>query len=181
MPVDGFWSISLYNADGYFQKNDLNAYSLNNITSKKNADGSVGYPVRRLRRQDSELPADHARLELHGAALSPARRNLERHMEIPGAEPVSRVRARSSKFFRDRHGAGLWWFGRAGLKHLRKLTGVLHRRTRQVVSRAGPIALLIRLSPTPNSRKGICRYSRRPALGSQTMLEAVAIGDDRAT
>ncbi len=41
VPVDGFWSISLYNGDGYFQKNDLNAYSLNNITSKKGADGSV--------------------------------------------------------------------------------------------------------------------------------------------
>jgi hypothetical protein len=41
VPVDAFWSISLYNADGYFQKNDLNAYSLNNITSKKGADGSV--------------------------------------------------------------------------------------------------------------------------------------------
>jgi hypothetical protein len=41
VPVDGFWSISLYNASGYFQKNDLNSYSLNNITSKKNADGSV--------------------------------------------------------------------------------------------------------------------------------------------
>jgi hypothetical protein len=41
VPVDGFWSISLYNADGYYQKNDLNAYSLNNITSKKSADGSV--------------------------------------------------------------------------------------------------------------------------------------------
>jgi hypothetical protein len=41
VPVDGFWSISLYNAEGYFQKNDLNAYSLNNITSKKGSDGSV--------------------------------------------------------------------------------------------------------------------------------------------
>ena len=41
VPADGFWSISLYNAEGYFQKNDLNAYSLNNITSKKNTDGSV--------------------------------------------------------------------------------------------------------------------------------------------
>jgi hypothetical protein len=41
VPVDAFWSISLYNADGYFQKNDLNAYSLNNITSKKSADGSI--------------------------------------------------------------------------------------------------------------------------------------------
>jgi hypothetical protein len=33
--------ISLYNPEGYFQKNDLNVYSLNNITSKKNEDGSV--------------------------------------------------------------------------------------------------------------------------------------------
>ena len=41
VPVDGFWSISLYNAEGYFQKNDLNAYSLNNLTAKKNADGSI--------------------------------------------------------------------------------------------------------------------------------------------
>ena len=41
VPVDGFWSISLYNADGFFQKNDLNAYSFNNMTSKKSADGSV--------------------------------------------------------------------------------------------------------------------------------------------
>jgi hypothetical protein len=41
VPVDGFWSISLYNADGYYQKNPYQAYSLNNVTSKKNADGSV--------------------------------------------------------------------------------------------------------------------------------------------
>ena len=41
VPVDGFWSISVYNADGYFQKNDLDAYSLNDITATKQADGSV--------------------------------------------------------------------------------------------------------------------------------------------
>jgi hypothetical protein len=41
VPVDGFWSISLYNADGYFQKNEYDAYTLNNITAKKSADGSV--------------------------------------------------------------------------------------------------------------------------------------------
>jgi hypothetical protein len=39
--VDGFWSISLYNAEGYFQKNEHAAYSLNNLTSKKSANGSV--------------------------------------------------------------------------------------------------------------------------------------------
>ena len=41
VPVNGFWSISLYNAEGYFQKNEANAYSLNNLTSKKSADGSI--------------------------------------------------------------------------------------------------------------------------------------------
>jgi hypothetical protein len=40
VPVAGFWSISLYNAKGFFEKNDLNAYSLNNLTAKPNADGS---------------------------------------------------------------------------------------------------------------------------------------------
>jgi hypothetical protein len=41
VPVDGFWSISVYNAKGYFEKNDRNAYTINNLTAKKNADGSV--------------------------------------------------------------------------------------------------------------------------------------------
>jgi hypothetical protein len=41
VPVDAFWSISLYNADGYFQKNDDNAYSVNDITAKKASDGSI--------------------------------------------------------------------------------------------------------------------------------------------
>ncbi|MBK7325885.1 MAG: DUF1214 domain-containing protein [Propionivibrio sp.] len=40
VPVSGFWSISLYNEKGYFQKNNLNAYSLNNLTAKPNSDGS---------------------------------------------------------------------------------------------------------------------------------------------
>ena len=41
VPVDGFWSISVYNAKGYFEKNQYAAYSLNNITAAKNADSSV--------------------------------------------------------------------------------------------------------------------------------------------
>ena len=42
MPVDGFWSISLYNTRRLLsRRTSLDAYSLNNITSKKNADGSV--------------------------------------------------------------------------------------------------------------------------------------------
>jgi hypothetical protein len=41
VPVDAFWSVSVYNADGYFEKNPYNAYSLNSITAKKNDDGSI--------------------------------------------------------------------------------------------------------------------------------------------
>ena len=40
VPVDAFWSISLYNKDGYFQENEYNAYSVNNITGTPNEDGS---------------------------------------------------------------------------------------------------------------------------------------------
>ena len=37
VPVDGFWSVSVYNAEGYFVPNKLNGYTLNNITAKKAA------------------------------------------------------------------------------------------------------------------------------------------------
>ena len=40
VPVDAFWSISLYNKEGYFQENEYNAYSVNNIAGTPNKDGS---------------------------------------------------------------------------------------------------------------------------------------------
>ncbi|RUM96951.1 DUF1254 domain-containing protein [Pseudaminobacter arsenicus] len=42
VPVDGFWSISRYNAKGFFAENEYKAYSVNNLTATKAADGSVG-------------------------------------------------------------------------------------------------------------------------------------------
>ncbi|TCM22442.1 uncharacterized protein DUF1254 [Novosphingobium sp. PhB165] len=41
VPVDAFWSISVYNEGGFFEKNPQNAYSLNSLTAKKNEDGSI--------------------------------------------------------------------------------------------------------------------------------------------
>jgi hypothetical protein len=41
VPVDGFWSVTVYNKDGFFTANPQNAYSLNNITAAKSGDGSV--------------------------------------------------------------------------------------------------------------------------------------------
>lgn len=41
VPVDGFWSVSVYNERGYFEKNSFDAYSLNNVTAQKASDGSI--------------------------------------------------------------------------------------------------------------------------------------------
>ena len=40
VPVDAFWSVSLYNKDGYFEPNDEGAYSVNSLTGTPNKDGS---------------------------------------------------------------------------------------------------------------------------------------------
>ncbi len=41
VPVDAFWSITVYGADGFLHENDFNAYSVNNITATPNPDGSI--------------------------------------------------------------------------------------------------------------------------------------------
>jgi hypothetical protein len=40
VPVDAFWSVSLYNKEGFFDPNDQNAYSVNSLTGTPNPDGS---------------------------------------------------------------------------------------------------------------------------------------------
>ncbi len=41
IPVDGFWSISVYNKGGFFEPNDLNVNSVNNLTGTKAEDGAI--------------------------------------------------------------------------------------------------------------------------------------------
>lgn len=41
VPVNGFWSISVYNASGYYEKNEYEAYTLNSFTAEKGGDGSI--------------------------------------------------------------------------------------------------------------------------------------------
>jgi hypothetical protein len=41
VPVDAFWSVSVYNADGYFDPNPSGVYSINSITGVRDADGSI--------------------------------------------------------------------------------------------------------------------------------------------
>ncbi|MEQ9694940.1 DUF1214 domain-containing protein [Shimia sp. SDUM112013] len=41
VPVGAFWSVSLYNAEGFFEPNDLNAYVVNSVMGARNDDGSM--------------------------------------------------------------------------------------------------------------------------------------------
>ena len=41
VPVDAFWSVSVYDAAGYYEKNPYDAYTLSNLTAQKAGDGSI--------------------------------------------------------------------------------------------------------------------------------------------
>jgi len=41
VPVNAFWSVTLYDDKGYLPVNKYNAYSFNNVTAKKDKDGSI--------------------------------------------------------------------------------------------------------------------------------------------
>jgi hypothetical protein len=41
VPVDGFWSLTVYNGEGYLQPNQDNAYAVNSINAKRGPDGPV--------------------------------------------------------------------------------------------------------------------------------------------
>ena len=41
VPVDAFWSVTLYDDKGWMPVNKYNAYSFNNVTAKKSEDGSI--------------------------------------------------------------------------------------------------------------------------------------------
>ncbi|PCR90383.1 DUF1214 domain-containing protein [Natrinema ejinorense] len=41
VPVGGFWSVSVYNSEGYFEENEYDAYTVNNVTAEQADDGSV--------------------------------------------------------------------------------------------------------------------------------------------
>jgi len=40
VPVDGFWSISIYNADGFFEENEYVSYSTNSVVAKSDSKGA---------------------------------------------------------------------------------------------------------------------------------------------
>lgn len=41
VPVDGFWSVTIYNREGFLEENPYGSYSINNVTAIADEDGSV--------------------------------------------------------------------------------------------------------------------------------------------
>jgi hypothetical protein len=54
VPVEAFWSVSVYNARGFFEPNAKDLYSVNSVTSDRNDDGST--TVRFVASADVDVP-----------------------------------------------------------------------------------------------------------------------------
>src|SRR5258706_3997957 len=86
VPVDGFWSITIYNAKGYLEPNRYNAYSLNNITAKKNADDSVAVQFGGCDGKISNCLPTMAGWDLIVGVYGPRARGPNGTLEIPAGQ-----------------------------------------------------------------------------------------------
>jgi hypothetical protein len=56
VPVDGFWSVTIYNKDRYMVKNEYDAYSFNSLTAKRATDGTATLHLGGDPKADNYLP-----------------------------------------------------------------------------------------------------------------------------
>jgi hypothetical protein len=54
VPVDAFWSVSIYNERGFFEPNEKDLYTVNSVTGEPNADGSI--TVHLIASADGDIP-----------------------------------------------------------------------------------------------------------------------------
>ena len=64
VPVDAFWSVTVYNADGYLEGNDSRRERLQQLFRRAQRGRLVHDPFRRMRRRPGQLHPHPARLEL---------------------------------------------------------------------------------------------------------------------
>jgi para-nitrobenzyl esterase len=89
VPVDGFWSISVYNGQGFFEKNELGAYSLNNLTAKPDASGSYVIQFGGCGKQASNCLPIVKGWNFTMRLYRPHKQILDGSWKLPEAQPAS--------------------------------------------------------------------------------------------
>lgn len=90
VPVDGFWSVSLYNAKlFFFEKNDFNAYSLNNLTAKPDADGAYTIQFGGCTKETPNCLPIMAGWNYTVRLYRPRKEILDGSWKLPSAQPVN--------------------------------------------------------------------------------------------
>jgi hypothetical protein len=89
VPVDGFWSISVYNSAGFFEKNKLGIYTLNNVAAIKNANGSVTIQFGGCETKSSNCIPITPGWNYWVRLYRPRKEILDRKWTFPQARPVS--------------------------------------------------------------------------------------------
>lgn len=88
VPVDGFWSITVYDKEGFLVPNPQNAYSLNNVTAKKDASGAFTVQFGGCRNGVSNclpiMPGWNYVVRLYG----PRAEILDGRWKFPEAQPI---------------------------------------------------------------------------------------------
>ena len=102
MPVDGFWSISVYDADGYFEPNAGQAYSVNSLTATRGRDGSVTVLFGARDSQAANCLAIMPGWNYMVRLYRPRPEILNGRWVFPVAAPVAQVQPRASRLPRRR-------------------------------------------------------------------------------
>jgi len=91
-PVDAFWSLSLYNEQGYFVESPINRYSIGDRDALHyNADGSLDILIQASKPDDVRnwLPAPKAKFALTMRLYSPKKRFLDKVWSLPPVEALN--------------------------------------------------------------------------------------------
>ena len=83
----GFWSVTVYNKDGFFEPNEHNAYSFSNVTAEPNEDGSYTIHFGGDPEAKNYLPL-YEGWNYTARVYSPKRAVIDGDWTFPDAEPI---------------------------------------------------------------------------------------------
>src|SRR5258708_2052337 len=89
VPIDGFWSLTVYNREGYLEPNQDNTYSVNGLSAKKGADGAVTIQFGRRGGKNQNCLSLTPRWEFTGRLFRPRAEILNSTWLFPLAQPES--------------------------------------------------------------------------------------------